>query len=169
MAAEAPIAPIHDKDDTSISHLSLCITAGSTLCMWSGTPSSETNGQIVLSLAPGASVIIGRQDGGETEYLDPNYRPTQIMPGTGQAVVSSNPEDTYVSRGHFMLRGSTQGIIFVNGVPKRGGGIRPPMNWTQMLSPSHRLFKEGEEFLIERGAFLQIHLPNGTVIMIGAE
>ncbi len=163
-----PVEPAHQDDDTSLSHVCLTMSPGSTFCGWTGDSSLAMEGQLSLSLSPGASVIIGRQEGGQTEYLDPAYLPTRTLPGTSQKVVSNNSRDNYVSRGHFMLRGSSQGIVFVNGVPRRGGGIRPPRNWTQMLSPSRRLFEEGEEFLIEKAASLKIHLPNGAVIEIGA-
>jgi hypothetical protein len=68
-----------------------------------------------------------------------------------------------------MLRGSVQGILFVNGVPRRGGGIRPPMNGTKMLAPANRRMGRGEEYMIEKGTAIKIRLPNGTAILLGAE
>jgi len=68
-----------------------------------------------------------------------------------------------------MLRGSINGILLLNGVPRRGGGIRPPKNGTVMLEPDHRAMDDGEEFLIERGAVAKFRLPNGTVILLRAE
>ena len=99
--------------------------------------SPESRTEIRLQLSPEAPVIIGRQEGGEIEYLDPRYAPSPIVPGTGRTILQQDgtPRDTYVSRGHFMLRSHATGILFTNGVPRRGGGIRPPRNWTQLLHP----------------------------------
>jgi hypothetical protein len=68
-----------------------------------------------------------------------------------------------------MLQGSLHGILFINGVPRRGGGIRPPMNGTKMLAPVNRRMGQGEAYMIERGTAIKIRLPNGTVILLGAE
>ena len=116
-------------------------------------------------------MVIGRQEGGEIEYLDPRYHPTQLLPNSSQRVVTSigRGADICVSRGHFMLKGSLHGILLLNGVPRRGGGIRPPRNWTMMLEPDHRMMKQGEEYMIERGAATKIRLPNDTVILFRAE
>jgi hypothetical protein len=73
-----------------------------------------------------------------------------------------------VSRGHFMLRGSARGILFVNGVPRRGGGIRPPVNGTHLVQPVQRSFAEGDEYLVERGQGIKIRLPNFTEVTITA-
>ena len=67
-----------------------------------------------------------------------------------------------------MLKGSLNGILFVNGVPLRGGGIRPPINGTVMLEPECRLMHKGEDHMIERGKSATIRLPNGTVMLLGA-
>jgi hypothetical protein len=68
-----------------------------------------------------------------------------------------------------MLRVSVAGILFVNGVPRPGGGIRPPLNGTRMLEPDYRPMGQGEEYLIEKGTAIKICLPNGTIILLGAE
>jgi hypothetical protein len=68
-----------------------------------------------------------------------------------------------------MLKGSLHGILLLNGVPRRGGGIRPPMNGTKMLEPSSRSMDQGEEYMIEQGASAKIRLPNGTVVLMCAE
>jgi hypothetical protein len=85
-------------------------------------------------------------------------------------VVQSSHEgrDICVSRGHFTLRGDARGIVLTNGVPRFGGGIRPPLNGTWMLEPSWRLMDPGEEYRIEHGAQVVLCLPNGTVVQIGA-
>ena len=76
--------------------------------------------------------------------------------------------DVSVSRGHFMLRSSPHGVLFVNGVPRRGGGIRPPVNGTQLVAPTARWFAQCEEFVVERGQSIKIRLPNGTDVTIAA-
>ena len=102
-------------------------------------------------------------------YLDPAYRPTTVVPGTGQSVLGAGAEaDNWVSRGHFMLRADVGGILFVNGVPKRGGGIRPPMNGTWLLQPESRPLGPGEEYLIAHGTAVEIALPNRTTVRIDA-
>ncbi len=139
--------------------------------MWSETCTEyETGGKLALQLQPEQAIIIGRQEGGQIDYLDPRYHPTRMVPNTGQAVVTTFGEsDRRVSRGHFMLRGSAGGILLVNGVPRRGGGIRPPLNGTVMLQPVAREMLAGEEFLIEHGSTATIRLPNCTVICLGAD
>lgn len=115
-------------------------------------------------------MIVGRQEGRKLDYLDPAYRPTQVVPDTGQSVLLSEGkgDDIYVSRGHFMLRGAAGGVVFTNGVPRAGGGIRPPVNGTWLLAPASRKLEPGEEVVIERGGTLVIRLPNKCVIQIVA-
>jgi hypothetical protein len=132
-------------------------------------PFKETK-DLPLVLAHGEQILIGRQEGGETEYLDPRYQPTQQMPGTQQRIVI-NPrdgKDTAVSRGHFTLLGSPFGILFINGVPRRGGGIRPPVNGTILLIPEMRFLGKGEEYLIMHGMSIRIRLPNNFEVEIAA-
>lgn len=123
-----------------------------------------------LALPYGKDIVIGRQEGGTTEYLDPSCRPTRMMPGSFKPIASNPAEglDTCVSRGHFTLRGSPRGIIFINGVPGRAGGIRPPTNWTFMLQPHHRLMEKGEIYLIENGTTVKMRLPNNVDVLISA-
>lgn len=143
------------------------------LSAWSGGERSvsATDVKVELQLAPDRPVVIGRLEDGLPEYLDPAYRSTRIMPGTGQPVVRSDSDgtDVRVSRAHFMLRGNSGGIVLTNGVPRTGGGIRPPKNGTWLLEPAHRPMGPGEEYLIEHGAGAVLHLPNGTVLRICAE
>jgi hypothetical protein len=115
-------------------------------------------------------VIVGRQEGRRVHYLDPAYLPTQVVPETGQSVLLSGGQgdDVYVSRGHFMLRGVAAGVVLTNGVPRAGGGIRPPVNGTWIVTPVSRKLEPGEEVLIERGTVLVIWLPNRCVIQIVA-
>jgi hypothetical protein len=123
-----------------------------------------------MQLAPDRPVIVGRQEGRRIEYLDPSYRPTQLVPDTGQSVLlcGGGGDDVYVSRGHFMLRGVAGGVVLTNGVPRAGGGIRPPVNGTWLVGPVGRKLEPGEEVLIERGSVLVIRLPNKCVIQIVA-
>ena len=103
--------------------------------------------------------------------LDPAYRPTKIVPGSGQAVLHSEGygTDIRVSRAHFMLRGVSRGILFVNGVPRPGGGASwPPLNGTRLVAPEGRGLSPGEEYRIGSGTVMVVRLPNGTEIRIGA-
>jgi hypothetical protein len=92
------------------------------------------------------------------------------MPGTGQAVLHSGGygRDYYVSRAHFMLMWASRGILFVNGVPRRGGGIRPPKNGTRLVAPEGRDLSPGEEYLIKSGTAMVVQLPNRTELRIDA-
>ena len=167
------IAPLPHEDWGGGTSLSVSIVEGPSLSLWSIATATEgkTKEELKLQLEPDQSVVIGRQEGGEIEYLDPRYHPTQLLPNSSQRVVTSigRGADICVSRGHFMLKGSLHGILLLNGVPRRGGGIRPPRNWTMMLEPDQRSMKQGEEYMIERGAAAKIRLPNGTVILLRAE
>ena len=165
--------PLPREDWAGSSSLSISIVEGPAINLWSTVTAAEgnTKGELTLQLQPDQSVVIGRQEGGEIEYLDPRYHPTQMLPNSTRRVVTSIDKgtDLCVSRGHFMLRGCVHGILFVNGVPRRGGGIRPPMNGTKMLAPTKRWMGQGEAYMIERGTTIKIRLPNGTVILLGAE
>jgi hypothetical protein len=67
-----------------------------------------------------------------------------------------------------MLLAMRGGILFRNGVPRRGGGIRPPKNGTWLVAPARRALHPGEEYLIEAGTALVVRLPNGTELRIDA-
>jgi hypothetical protein len=167
----APQHPCCDRD-YGPSPGGISILSGSPLTTWSPvalTARSQT--EYALQLMPDSPVIVGRSDGWSPEYLDPAYRPTRIVPGTGQAVLHSGGygTDMFVSRAHFMLRGVPGGILFVNGVPRRGGGIRPPRNGTRLVAPAGRGLSAGEEYLIGSGTAMVVRLPNGTEIRIDAE
>jgi hypothetical protein len=167
------IVPLPHEDWAGSTSLGVSIVEGPTVNLWSIATAMEgrTEGELKLQLQPGQSVVIGRQEGGEIEYLDPRYQPTRMVPNSTRPVVTSlrNGTDVCVSRGHFMLKGSLHGILLLNGVPRRGGGIRPPKNGTVMLEPDYRAMEEGEEFMIARGEAAKIRLPNGTVILLRAE
>ena len=147
----------------SLGNLSICDT------IWLDGPDTKTE-NYPLGLAHGKGFVIGRQEGGGTEYLDPRFRPTQRMPGTFQRVVvdAHRHSDTFVSRGHFTLIGSPFGIIYVNGVPRRGGGTRPPVNWTQLIQPERRMMPSGERLVIAPGVVIKIRLPNMMDVVIAA-
>jgi hypothetical protein len=135
-----------------------------------GTALVETSSQVALLIPESQYVVIGRQEGGQIEYLDPRFRPTQVVPQTGQPVVTQlgDGADRFVSRGHFTLGARAGGLVLLNGVPRRGGGVRPPKNGTVLLSPEHRYLAPGEEFVIAPGEMARIRLPNSTVISIHA-
>jgi hypothetical protein len=131
---------------------------------------SETKPDVELQLSPDAPVVIGRKNGRGTPYLDPAYSSTSLVPGTSQSVLHSrgSGDDLLVSRAHFMLRHAAGGIVLVNGVPRVGGGIRPPLNGTRLQSPTSRELAESEEFLIERGTSAILRLPNGTEVEVSS-
>jgi hypothetical protein len=160
------------EDDDARSSLSVSVVEGPAVNLWSMATEmhGDTKTELTLQLQPDNAVVIGRQEGGEIEYLDPRYQPTQMLPNSSRRVVASkhSEKDNYVSRGHITLKGALHGVLLVNGVPRRGGGIRPPRNGTVMLEPDHRSMEEGEEFMIEREAAAKIRLPNGTVILLRA-
>jgi len=160
---------IKEVPQEEISSLSMSVLGGSAVSVWSAPDTSRsgnTQAELKVQLQPNKPIVIGRKNGGQIEYLDPQYQPTPMMPGSARTILTSKEEDIAVSRGHFMLKGSPLGIYLVNGVPRRGGGIRPPVNGTFLLEPVHRWMEKGEEYLIERGASAKIRLPNGTVILL---
>jgi hypothetical protein len=153
------------------SSVSLSFSPGSSLTLWSAArPSHDTATECRLEVAPDRPVIVGRAEGHEVPYLDPAYRPTRVVPGTGQTVLQEDGRggDVTVSRGHFMLRAHPGGVLFVNGVPRRGGGVRPPMNGTWLVAPTRRRLDPEEAYLIEHGQAAVFFLPNGAEIRIDA-
>src|SRR5262245_12162551 len=104
-----PSAP--DQDPITLCGLSM---SGGGLTLWSASdtlhPDTDTNYQ--LALRPDERVVVGRQQGGDLEYLDPSCRPTQLLPNTFHSVLTQRPlEDSYVSRGHFTLLGVPHGLV----------------------------------------------------------
>jgi hypothetical protein len=155
----------------SISSASLRITPGSSLTLWSISDTAHaTDLEYQVQISPDRPVIVGRSDGYEVPYLDTAYRATRVVPGSGQNVMRQDGQghDICVSRGHFMLRAHPGGVVFVNGVPRRGGGIRPPRNGTKLLAPTYRQLDPEEAYLIEHGQAAVFHLPNGAEIRIDA-
>ncbi len=163
------------RDDTGgadESDVSLVILSGGEVTVWSTIfPDRDDRPGYALRLTPDHPVVVGRSEGGAPEYLDPAYRPTRIVPGTGQGVLHScsTGSDLFVSRGHFTLRAIDGGILFVNGVPRRGGGTRPPVNGTHLVAPDDRDLDPGEEYLIASGLRIIVLLPNGTSLRIQAD
>src|SRR4051794_20047853 len=98
------ILPLFPEDWTGSSSLSISIVEGPTLILWSIATVTEgkTKEELKLQLQPDQSVVIGRQEGGEIEYLDPRYQPTQMLPNSNERVVTSfdRGNDRCVSRGH---------------------------------------------------------------------
>jgi len=150
--------------DTSVT---LSIVGRSGLSVWSLKETSvpdKTKAQVQLCLQPGSIAVIGKQQGGHIEYLDSRYVPTPLLPDSSGSILTLSEMDQYVSRGHFMLKRTSLGTVLVNGVPRKGGGIRPPTNGTFLLQPENRWLEKGEEYLIE-GPVLLI-LPNRAVVLI---
>ena len=123
-----------------------------------------------LFLQPGQSAVIGRANGCEVPYLDPAYRPTSLVPGSGETILlrEGDRRNLFVSRGHFTLCAHSAGILLINGVPQRGGGIRPPRNGTLLLDPVQRPMLAGEEHTIDHGSAVTLQLPNGSQVRIEA-
>jgi hypothetical protein len=162
--------PARDQDDRPTPG-GISVLSGSPVTTWSSLPlTAHSQTEFDLQLSPDSPVIVGRSNGWSPEYLDPAYQPTTIVPGTGQAVLHSGGygTDNCVSRAHFMLLGISRGILFVNGVPRRGGGIRPPRNGTRLLAPEGRDLRPGEKYVIESGTAMVVRLPNGTELRIDA-
>jgi hypothetical protein len=166
--------PVGDRHTGPRSFARLEVVSGGTaLSLWGGPETAESDPvtQVQLQLRPECPVVIGRQEGTPPPYLDPAYCPTRVVPGTGQAVVWSDSEgkDVRVSRAHFMLRGAAGGIVLTTGVPRVGGGIRPPLNGTWLWDAAWRFMDPGEDYLIEHRTTAELLLPNGTVVRIRAE
>jgi hypothetical protein len=176
-----PALPLPEKipftfagDDATLSVCTIHPDCGMGVTVWSlpeASRTSKTDLDVRLELSPERPVIIGRAEGGEIEYLDPKYVPTRIVPTTGKTVLrhDGSDKDIYVSRGHFLMRSHAGGVMLVNGVPRRGGGIRPPMNGTYLMAPQTRWLEPGEDYLIVRGSAATIRLPNGTQLTLLAE
>jgi hypothetical protein len=176
-----PALPLPEKipftfpeDDATLSICTIHSDGGIGVTVWSlpeASRTSKTGLDVRLELSPDRPVIIGRAEGGEIEYLDPKYVPTRIVPNTGKTVLRNDgsDKDIYVSRGHFLMRSHGGGIMLTNGVPRRGGGIRPPMNGTYLIAPQSRWLEPGEDYLIKRASAATIRLPNGTQLTLCAE
>ena len=159
-------------EDVSLSRLSMSFPGRSMVDLTCTLPAVETDpeGGYTLLLSDKNLAIVGRQEGGRIEYLDPHFQPTRTAPGTSRPVVNSgtDPFDLCVSRGHFTLKGSPGGVVLINGVPRPGGGIRPPINGTVMLEPTNRTMAQAEEYLIPIGSSVKIRLPNGCEVLLAA-
>lgn len=162
-------SPVHLDDCPASSSVSLS-TDGGSLTMWSAASiATLPSGELKTAVDQDRPLVIGRQHGGETPYLDPRYRPTPLAPNSSRSILSGQEKDLWVSRGHFMLKASSAGVVLVNGVPRRGSGIRPPKNGTWLVAPECRRMEEGEEYLILRGMSAKIYLPNASVVLISAD
>ena len=111
-------------------------------------------------------IVVGRANGQRVEYLDPSYQATNFVPGSHQSVLLGEKQDNLVSRGHFTIKPTSNGVYFINGVPGLDGTIRPPTNWTCVLTPVERLLEPREEFIIEADSSVLVRLPNESVIEI---
>ena len=169
-SAHASQGPWGDQDDGS-SHGEISVLSGSPFTTWSSLPLvARSRTEYTIRLKPDSPVVVGRWHDQVPPYLDPAYRPTRIVPGTGQPILRSGGygKDRCVSRAHFTLLGISCGILFVNGVPRQGGGIRPPLYGTRLVAPKGRDLKPGEEYRIESGTAMVVRLPNGTELRIDA-
>lgn len=167
-----PLIVIEDEKLLGDSRCSFSVIDGGGVTLWMpGDPGQETRKDLELEISPDHPVIIGRAEGGGVPYLDPAYQSTTLVPGTGDTILryDGNGRDVSVSRAHFMLRAVTRGILLVNGVPRRGGGIRPPRNGTRLIRPANRELAPSEQLMVESGESIVLMLPNSTTIRIIAE
>jgi hypothetical protein len=144
-------------------------TSVSALTMVHTVPGSVA--EVALCLAPERLMVVGRATADcPVPYLDPAYAPTPILPGGGQSVLRGDAvSDNWVSRAHFTLRGAAGGgVVFTNGVPKLGGGLRPPLNGTRLVAPLKRWLEPGEEVFIGLGEAVAVRLPNRCVLQLKA-
>jgi hypothetical protein len=169
-------------DSGPLSHCGVALLEGHSVTFWTcpqtdvavRTPvdtAPETIAELALALAPGRFVVVGRATpDSPVPYLDPAYRATPMLPDTQQSVLHGNdPADIYVSRAHFTLRyAAGGGVVLTNGVPRAGGGIRPPKNGTKLMAPTVRYLAPGEEVLIPFGEAIAIRLPNRCVLQLKA-
>ncbi|AWM40648.1 hypothetical protein GobsT_08250 [Gemmata obscuriglobus] len=174
-------APTNTETGEPLSVCSLSLLSGAPVALWAdprtavGTAvRSDTVAvplpELSLGLAPGALAVVGRAaPHHRVPYLDPAYRATRLVPGSGQSVLMNGEHDLSVSRGHFTLRGAGGGaVVFTNGVPAAGGGVRPPTNGTWLVSPQRRPLDPCEEVHIEPGEAVVVCLPNGCTLQLAA-
>lgn len=116
-----------EAEDVGTSGLTLTTPGLSGLTAWSlGEVTPGPEGRLRTQLRPDCPLVVGRQEGGETPYLDPRYRPTRLAPGSSRTVLTGDAKaDGWVSRGHFMLTYHARGVVLTNGVPHRGAAYAP--------------------------------------------
>ncbi len=161
-----------DPGSFVVCHISTTTGAGGVTLWHSSEIEVDSSAHCKLQLSPDRPAIIGRPCGGAAvPYLDPTYRATRLVPGTGQDIMQSDGHggDRCVSRAHFMLRAGGRGVLLVNGVPQLGGGLRAPLCGTRLMAPEQRPMSAGEEFLVESGATAVIGLPNGVRVQISPQ
>jgi hypothetical protein len=171
MTAIAPAARFLESPEFEVgSSASISVLFGPSLSVGDTVLDSATRPVLELFLKPGQSAVIGRAHGCEVPYLDPAYVPTSLVPGSGETVLRGHGDrrDLFVSRGHFMLSAHPAGLLLTNGVPRRGGGIRPPRNGTLLLDPVQRSMLPAEEHPIAYGSDVLLQLPNGSQVRIEA-
>ena len=182
MADTSPNTSHPETDDGSQSRCHVALIDGPSVTFWTcprtavtaDTSVQEVPGSVAeleLCLMPERLVVVGRSTGhSPVPYLDPAFSPTPILPDSGQSVLLGDEvRDNCVSRAHFTLRGAPGGgIVFTNGVPRAGGGLRPPLNGTKMVAPAVRHLDPGEEVLIGLGEAVAVRLPNRCVLQLKA-
>ena len=93
--------PENAAQSSIISGCGLFLLSGTPVTMWSSPETAlDARSQWRLMVGSDRPVIIGRAEGREVTYLDPAYRPTTIVPGTGRTILQNNGEggDDTVSR-----------------------------------------------------------------------
>ena len=82
-------SPPADTDLSSVSTGEIALLSGGGLTLWSvPTPRGCADTARELRLQPDRPAVVGRQEGGAIEYLDPHYQPTRLVPETGQSVMT---------------------------------------------------------------------------------
>ena len=110
--------------------------------------------------------MVGRPS---TSTLLTDRRGSSRAPGRQSFIQEATARITASAAHTSCSKGSRRGILFVNGVPRRGGGIRPPLNGTRLVAPEGRGLSPGEKYLIESGTAMVVRLPNGTELRIDAD
>ena len=148
----------------------ISVLSGSPVTTWSTLPlTTRSQTEYDLRLSPDSPVIVGRSDGWSPEYLDPAYRPTRMVPGTGQAVLHSggNGTDHCVSRAHFMLLGVSRDTLRQR-CSSAGRGNSTTAQRDAVGRAERRVLSPGEKYQIESGTAMVVQLPNGTELRIDA-
>jgi hypothetical protein len=163
-------ADVLDPESVVVCHISTTPGAGNVTLWHSSELDEDLIAQGKLQLSPDQPAVIGRSQG-TVPYLDPSYRPTRLVPGTGQDIMRSadGRDGRHVSRAHFMLRAAGRSVLLVNGVPRPDGGLRPPLCGTWLMLPERRPMGDCEEYLVESGTTAMIALPNGVLVQLSPE
>jgi hypothetical protein len=92
-------SPVHLDDCPASSSVSLSTSEFCSLTLWGDDRvESLPGGKLKTEVGRDRPLVIGRQSGGELEYLDPHYRPTPLAPNSARSILTGNEKDNWVSR-----------------------------------------------------------------------